>query len=63
MPTRFDRQFHGRPSEGVRAYIDGSDEGFLVIAADGTIVKHLRLGHAQTQSIGKSRPIFPACKS
>ena len=45
--------FTGRQTGDVRAYIDGSDEGFLVIAADGTIVKHLRLGHAQTQSIGK----------
>lgn len=51
--------FTGRPSAGVRAYIDGSDEGFLVIAADGTVVKHLRLDHAQTQSIGKYRADLP----
>jgi rhamnogalacturonan endolyase len=48
--------FTGRPSAGVRAYIDGSDEGFLVVDASGMIVKHLRLGHAQTQSVGKYRP-------
>jgi hypothetical protein len=47
--------FSGRPSAGMRAYIDGSDEGFLVFEADGTLVKHLRLGHAQTQSVGKYR--------
>jgi rhamnogalacturonan endolyase len=51
--------FTGRPAAGVRAYIDGSDEGFIVIAADGTVIKHLRLGHAQTQSIGKYRPDLP----
>ena len=51
--------FTGQPSAGIRAYIDGSDEGFVVIAADGTIIKHLRLGHAQTQSIGKDRPDLP----
>ena len=51
--------FTGRLSAGVRAYIDGSDEGFLVFEADGTLVKHLRLGHAQTQSVGKYRPDLP----
>jgi rhamnogalacturonan endolyase len=51
--------FTGRPSAGVRAYIDGSDEGFLVFEADGTLVKHLRIGHAQTQSVGKYRPDLP----
>jgi rhamnogalacturonan endolyase len=51
--------FSGQPSGPVRAYINGSDEGFLVIEADGTIVKHLRLGHAQTQSVGKYRPDLP----
>jgi rhamnogalacturonan endolyase len=48
--------FTGRPSAPVRAYVDGSDEGFIVFEADGTIFKHLRLGHAQTQSVGKYRP-------
>lgn len=47
--------FTGRPSAGMRAYIDGSDEGFLVFESDGTLVKHLRLGHAQTQSVGAYR--------
>ena len=51
--------FTGRPSAPPRAYIDGSDEGFVVLDADGTIVKHLRLGHAQTQSVGKYRPDLP----
>ena len=51
--------FSGRPSAGMRAYIDGSDEGFLVFEADGTLVRHHRLGHAQTQSVGKYRPDLP----
>ncbi len=51
--------FTGRPSAGVRAYVDGSDEGFLVFEADGRLVKHLRLGHAQTQSVGRYRPDLP----
>ena len=51
--------FSGQPSGPIRAYIDASDEGFLVIEADGTIVKHLRLGHAQTQSVGKYRLDLP----
>ncbi len=51
--------FTGRPGAGVRAYIDGSDEGFLVFEADGRLVKHHRLGHAQTQSVGKYRPDLP----
>jgi rhamnogalacturonan endolyase len=51
--------FSGRPSARMRAYIDGSDEGFLVFEADGTLVKHHRLGHAQTQSIAKYRTDLP----
>jgi len=51
--------FTGRPGAAPRAYIDGSDEGFLVIDANGVIVKHTRLGHAQTQSVGKYRPDLP----
>ena len=41
----------------MRAYVDGSDEGFLIFdLADGKLLKHLRLGHAQTQSVGRYRP-------
>jgi hypothetical protein len=49
----------GQPTARPRAYIDGSDEGFLIFEADGTLVKHVRLGHAQTQSVGKYRPDLP----
>ena len=57
--------FTGRARCGaLRAYVDGSDEGFLVFdVADGKLLKHLRLGHAQTQSVGKYRPICRACRS
>jgi hypothetical protein len=48
--------FTGRAGAPLRAYVDGSDEGFLVMdVADGRILKHVRLGHAQTQSVGKYR--------
>ena len=44
---------------GLRAYISGSDEGFLVIDMSGRVLKHLRLGHAQTQSVGRYRRNLP----
>jgi len=44
---------------GPRIYITGSDEGFVVLEPDGREVAHVRLGHAQTQSIGKYRPDLP----
>ena len=52
--------FTGRDGAPLRAYVTGSDEGFLVIdVADGKVLKHIRLGHAQTQSVGKYRPDAP----
>jgi hypothetical protein len=48
--------YSGRAGGPVRAYICGSDEGFLIIERDGRIHKHIRLGHAQTQSVAKYRP-------
>jgi rhamnogalacturonan endolyase len=49
--------FTGRDSEPARAYVNGSDEGLLVFeAGSGRILKRLRLGHAQTQSVGRYRP-------
>jgi hypothetical protein len=52
--------FSGRDGAPLRAYVDGSDEGFLVIdVADGKVLKHLRLGHAQTQSVGRYRSELP----
>jgi hypothetical protein len=47
------------PNGSPRIYICGSDEGFMMFEKDGTIAKHVRLGHAQTQSVGKYRPDMP----
>ncbi len=44
------------PNAAPRVYSCGSDEGFLVFGKDGEILRHVRLGHAQTQSVGQYRP-------
>jgi rhamnogalacturonan endolyase len=47
-------RFTGRDDDAPRVYIDGSDEGFLMLdAASGRLLKQHRLGHAQTQSVGR----------
>jgi hypothetical protein len=52
--------FSGRADAPMRAYVDGSDEGFLIFdVAEGKLLKHVRLGHAQTQSVGRYRPDLP----
>ncbi|MDZ4797292.1 MAG: hypothetical protein SGI92_03955 [Bryobacteraceae bacterium] len=51
--------FTGRAGAEPRIYQCGSDEGFLVFARDGKILKQVLLGHAQTQSVGKYRPEMP----
>lgn len=40
-------------------FIGGSDDGVLIMDDDGNIVKHHRVGHAQTPSIGQFRPDIP----
>jgi len=52
--------FTGDPDAKPRVYSCGSDEGFLVFGEDGNIIRHVRLGHAQTQSVGQYRPETPA---
>jgi hypothetical protein len=42
-----------------RVYAWGSDEGFLIFDHCGTILKHVRIGHAQSACIGKFRPDRP----
>jgi rhamnogalacturonan endolyase len=42
-----------------RVYAWGSDEGFLMFDRQGTIKKHVRIGHAQTASVGKYLPDRP----
>jgi hypothetical protein len=51
--------FGADPNAPPRIYICGSDEGFLMFDHQGAIAKHVRLGHAQTQSVGKFRPDLP----
>lgn len=47
------------PKAPPRIYVCGSDEGFMVFDLSGKILKHVRLGHSQTQSVGKYRPDMP----
>lgn len=44
------------PQAKPRVYSCGSDEGLVVIAADGKLIKQVRIGHTQTQSVAKYRP-------
>jgi hypothetical protein len=48
--------FSGDPRAEPRFYAWGSDEGFLVFDLRGTILKHVRIGHAQTASVGRYLP-------
>jgi rhamnogalacturonan endolyase len=48
--------FSGDPQADPRVYAWGSDEGFLMFGRRGTILKHVRIGHAQTASVGKYLP-------
>ncbi len=51
--------FGADPGAPPRLYVCGSDEGFLMFDRRGSILKHLRLGHAQTQSVGRYRADLP----
>ncbi len=51
--------FSGDPHAEPRYYAWGSDEGFLMFDRRGTIQKHVRIGHAQTASVGKYLPDRP----
>ena len=42
-----------------RVYACGSDEGFLLWDLQGNLLKHTRIGHAQSPSIGKYRMDVP----
>jgi hypothetical protein len=47
------------PKAAMRAYSSGSDEGFIMFDREGKILKHVRIGHAQSPSIGKYRMDVP----
>jgi hypothetical protein len=51
--------FSADPNAEPRVYAFGSDEGFLMFDRRGTILKHARIGHAQTASVGKYLPDRP----
>lgn len=52
-------RWSGDGSGPVTVIISASDEGFLLVDASGKILKHIRLGHAQSPSVGKFRPDVP----
>jgi rhamnogalacturonan endolyase len=43
------------PKQAPLVYACGSDEGFLLFDLKGNVLKHLRIGHAQSPSVGKYR--------
>ena len=47
----------------MRAYVDGSDEGFLIFDLNGRLLKHVRLGHARLKASAVTVPISTACRS
>lgn len=51
--------FSGDPKTAPRVYASGSDEGFIMFSKEGQILKHIRVGHNQSPSVGKYRPELP----
>ena len=51
--------FSGDPDGPIRVYSCASDEGFVLFDIDGSVRKHVRLGHAQTPSIANYRDDIP----
>jgi hypothetical protein len=49
----------GDPKAEPRVYACGSDEGFLMFDLRGNILKHTRIGHAQSPSIARYRTDIP----
>jgi hypothetical protein len=47
------------PKAAPRVYASGSDEGFLMLDLDGKVLKHVRVGHNQSPSVGKYRMDVP----
>ena len=47
--------YSGGPGRAPLVYVCGSDEGFLLFDLQGNTLKHLRIGHAQSPSVGKYR--------
>jgi hypothetical protein len=49
----------GDPKAPPRVYASCSDEGFMMFDLDGKVLKHVRVGHNQSPSVGKYRPDLP----
>lgn len=49
----------GDPKAPPRVYASCSDEGFMMFDLDGKVLKHIRVGHNQSPSVGKYRPDLP----
>jgi hypothetical protein len=49
----------GDPTAPPRVYASCSDEGFMMFDLDGKVLKHIRVGHNQSPSVGKYRPDIP----
>ena len=49
----------GDPKAEPRVYASGSDEGFILFDIRGNILKHVRVGHNQSPTVGKFRPDLP----
>lgn len=47
------------PKAEPRVYASGSDEGFMMFDIQGKILKHIRVGHNQSPSVGKYRMDVP----
>src|ERR1035438_10587916 len=43
------------PNSAPRVYACGNDEGFIIVDIQGKMLKHVRMGHAQSPAIGKFR--------
>lgn len=51
--------FSSDPNAPPMVYACGSDEGFLLFDREGKLLKHVRIGHAQSPSIAKYRSDVP----
>jgi rhamnogalacturonan endolyase len=49
----------GDPAAPPKVIISGSDEGFMLLDLNGQMLKHIRLGHAQSPTVAKVRPDVP----
>ena len=54
-----DGEFLRRPESPPMVYACGSDEGFILFDREGKIIKHVRIGHAQSPSIARYRTDVP----